>query len=315
MVVLPVFLLAAACLAHATQTINSRLCYFPNGEQAVNDTACTSDSVSVCCQDGSTCLGNGLCFNALASAVGGFIRGSCTDKSRKSSGCPQYCTYDNKTAGLWNSLSDAGVLNCGNGGYCCESDPIESCNCQNRNGVFSLSGDLKPIKTIASDALTPLPSSPASHASSPPSTSSTGSASSTATPSGSSSSIATASKSVPSSSSTHVAIPTSDIPAPNTNTNDSTKYIALGVGLGLGIPLVAGVIGLAAFMLGRGRQKAKEQKDNGYYRPPSPRMSAPAPPYEYKAPAPPAELTPTTTMLALCMRPQVKLIFIHALLD
>ncbi|KAF4222367.1 hypothetical protein CNMCM5878_005649 [Aspergillus fumigatiaffinis] len=94
------------------QAVSAQTCYFPNGQQAINDTACTANSVSICCQRGATCLGNGLCFDPFGSAVGGYIRGSCTDRSWQSSNCPQYCTYDNKTAGLYNTLSDAGVLSC-----------------------------------------------------------------------------------------------------------------------------------------------------------------------------------------------------------
>jgi hypothetical protein len=118
------------------QAVSAQTCYFPNGQQAIHDTACTANS-SICCQRGATCLGNGLCFDPFGSAVGGYIRGSCTDRSWQSSNCPQYCTYgecsaasrnsestpnlsydlDNKTAGLYNTLSDAGVLSCGKGGF------------------------------------------------------------------------------------------------------------------------------------------------------------------------------------------------------
>jgi len=68
-------------------------CYFPDNSVAINDTACTEATVSTCCQAGATCLDNGLCFDPFGSAVGGYIRGSCTDKTWASVDCPQYCTY------------------------------------------------------------------------------------------------------------------------------------------------------------------------------------------------------------------------------
>jgi hypothetical protein len=37
----------------------SRQCYFPNHNVAVNDTACTANGVSICCQQGAACLDNG----------------------------------------------------------------------------------------------------------------------------------------------------------------------------------------------------------------------------------------------------------------
>jgi hypothetical protein len=71
----------------------AQTCYFPDADIAVNDTPCTSNNVSICCQTNATCLENGLCFDPFGSAVGGYIRGSCTDKSWQSVSCPQYCTY------------------------------------------------------------------------------------------------------------------------------------------------------------------------------------------------------------------------------
>lgn len=64
----------------------AQTCYYPNGTSSV-DTPCHSDNAaSACCNEGATCLSNGLC-------LGGSIvsRGSCTDQSWESPDCPQYC--------------------------------------------------------------------------------------------------------------------------------------------------------------------------------------------------------------------------------
>ncbi len=87
------FLFLLLFVVHSTSAASARSCYFPDGNNATKDTPCKSATVSTCCQEGATCLDNGLCFDPFGSAVGGYIRGSCTDKSWASSSCPQYCTY------------------------------------------------------------------------------------------------------------------------------------------------------------------------------------------------------------------------------
>lgn len=71
--------------------ILAQTCYFPNGAIATNDIACTNGPAAICCEFTATCLDNELCFNPFGSAVGGYIRGSCTDISWESPSCPRFC--------------------------------------------------------------------------------------------------------------------------------------------------------------------------------------------------------------------------------
>ncbi|KAH8802239.1 hypothetical protein F5882DRAFT_435288 [Hyaloscypha sp. PMI_1271] len=213
-------------------------------EVAANDTACTSSTAGVCCQVGAAFIDNGLCFDPFGSAVGGYIRGSCTEKTLASSGCPQYCTYglstDSATTGFYNSLSGAGVLSCGNEGFCCESDPPTRCNRQTGDGVFTISGDLKPFATINFFSGTKASSSTKKIAHESPHNHNIQSQqiSSTKTSSTSSASLSTTNSSPP---------------AIKGNT-------ALKVGVGVGLPLAAarvGVVGVLAYFL---RKRQRQQK-------------------------------------------------------
>ena len=51
-------------------------CYFPNGDIAPNDTPCTNETTSACCNEIDYCYDNGLCNSEFR-----LTRGSCTDKS------------------------------------------------------------------------------------------------------------------------------------------------------------------------------------------------------------------------------------------
>ncbi|KAE9376588.1 hypothetical protein N431DRAFT_542146 [Stipitochalara longipes BDJ] len=250
------FLFLLLFVVHTSWAATAKTCYFPDGNPATKDTACKSATVSTCCQEGATCLDNGLCFDPFGSAVGGYIRGSCTDKTWASADCPQYCTYDNATAGLFNSLSDAGVLSCGNPGYCCESDPLSKCDCQTGKGTFSISGDLKPFTTI-----------PSSGSTTSTATKATATKSLTTTTSSRTTTPTTATSSSPTSSPT------------NTPTSAPTSNTALKVGLGVGLPLAAalvGVVGVLAYFL---RRRQRQQKDGD---PSAVQFIPPADPTEYK---------------------------------
>ena len=64
-------------------------CYFPNGVIAPTDYACNpSANVSPCCGFDMICLDNKIC----QSISGDNFRGTCTDQTWKSPGCPQFCT-------------------------------------------------------------------------------------------------------------------------------------------------------------------------------------------------------------------------------
>lgn len=82
-----------ACLASTTQAA----CYFPNGRLAHNDSPCRDDTEnSVCCGQGYACLTNGICQatgeELQKPGASEFVRGGCTDKSYRSSSCPQFCS-------------------------------------------------------------------------------------------------------------------------------------------------------------------------------------------------------------------------------
>jgi hypothetical protein len=65
-------------------------CYYPNGDSKEDDVPCSSAPGSPCCPEGWQCLSNGLCYLDYANYLG---RYTCTDKSWKSSGCPNFCTH------------------------------------------------------------------------------------------------------------------------------------------------------------------------------------------------------------------------------
>ncbi|KAF3404165.1 hypothetical protein DPV78_002765 [Talaromyces pinophilus] len=239
------FLLLPGLLAPSAEA--SRQCYFPNHKLAVNDTACTAGSVSVCCQQGAACLDNGLCYLPSASAAGGFIRGSCTDQTWASQDCPQYCT-DDIPGGIFNSLSDAGVVACGGTKYCCESDNVTTCDCQTGNGTFSLAGSISIFTTIGSSVTT---------TSSSTSSSSTTSSSVTTTSALPSSTISSVTGSAsPSPAAASVTTSTTSTIATSTSTASSSgSNEAVKVGVGVGVPLGIALLVVIGVFFWRGRKR------------------------------------------------------------
>ncbi|KAM7187628.1 hypothetical protein V8F20_010912 [Naviculisporaceae sp. PSN 640] len=84
-------------LVISSSVLISAKCYYPNGLTAL-DTPCTdSTEESTCCGPGYACVGHEssffLCQNTNSSTddFSGFVRGSCTDKSWRSSNCPNVC--------------------------------------------------------------------------------------------------------------------------------------------------------------------------------------------------------------------------------
>uniref|UniRef100_A0A093VUI1 Mid2 domain-containing protein n=1 Tax=Talaromyces marneffei PM1 TaxID=1077442 RepID=A0A093VUI1_TALMA len=217
----------------------SRQCYFPNHKLAVNDTPCTANSVSVCCQQGAACLDDGLCYLPSASAAGGFIRGSCTDQIWASQDCPQYCT-DDIPGGIFNSLSDAGVVACGGTKFCCESANITTCDCQTGNGTFSLDGTISIFTTIGS-SMTTTSSTNSSTTSSLTSSSTLSSVTSSASPS-------PATTSMTSSTISTIAASTSTV-----SSNGTSEVLKVGVGIG--VPLGIALLVVIGVFLWRGRRK------------------------------------------------------------
>ncbi|PTB63350.1 hypothetical protein BBK36DRAFT_22627 [Trichoderma citrinoviride] len=72
------------------------LCYYPDGTPAPGDVPCTDSTAnSVCCGTGYACLSNGICQatgdELKKPGATEFVRGSCTDKTFRSSSCPSFC--------------------------------------------------------------------------------------------------------------------------------------------------------------------------------------------------------------------------------
>lgn len=71
-------------------------CYYPSGRMSPNDTPCRDDTThSTCCGQGYICLSNGMCqateTELAKEGASEYVRGSCTDKSWRSSSCPLFC--------------------------------------------------------------------------------------------------------------------------------------------------------------------------------------------------------------------------------
>lgn len=65
------------------------LCFDPDGTRLFADQPCLVNGTqdSFCCGPQATCLSDKLCWDG----GGGYVRGSCTDATWKSSACPQFC--------------------------------------------------------------------------------------------------------------------------------------------------------------------------------------------------------------------------------
>lgn len=66
-----------------------KACFYPDGSRIFADIPClrNGDEDSVCCGPVATCLSNKICWDGGS----GYVRGSCTDPTWKSSACPQFC--------------------------------------------------------------------------------------------------------------------------------------------------------------------------------------------------------------------------------
>ncbi|KAI1644748.1 uncharacterized protein F4817DRAFT_346171 [Daldinia loculata] len=124
---LQLILFQFACTAFAA--INN--CYYPNQQEAEDDSPCNPDAdSSACCGGGigNICLSNGLCQGPN----GAVIRGSCSDKNWDSENCANYC--------LGASRGGTDLISCANvtqddTSYCCNG--AENC-CDSGDGRFSV---------------------------------------------------------------------------------------------------------------------------------------------------------------------------------
>jgi hypothetical protein len=70
----------------------SQPCYWPNGTQTDSNSIACGSGTSQCCQVGSACLNNGLCFNP---GDGIPYRGACTSQdwvAANTTSCPTFCS-------------------------------------------------------------------------------------------------------------------------------------------------------------------------------------------------------------------------------
>ncbi|KAF2092701.1 hypothetical protein NA57DRAFT_62225 [Rhizodiscina lignyota] len=137
--ILPTFL--AAVQGRAT-------CYYPDGTVAANDWPCKDSGGGVeCCSRGYACLDNGLCVapDPNPALNISYIRSSCTDKSWKSSSCPNFCTSNHASGGALMYACDASAASdfcCDNGRgyYACCSDKANILDIPAATAALTLAG-------------------------------------------------------------------------------------------------------------------------------------------------------------------------------
>jgi len=131
-------------------------CYYPNGDLAQGDGACSSNG-GACCPYQWECLSNGLCYLENAGFYG---RYTCTDQTWQSSGCPQICTESNTASG------NEAVLQCGDGSWCCDGDRSFNCCTTANTEYFALpqGNSIAYISSVPSATSVASPASPNSAA-------------------------------------------------------------------------------------------------------------------------------------------------------
>lgn len=120
-------------------------CYYPSGRQSPSDIPCRDDTPHTpCCGQGYVCLSNGLCQATAEElkkpGVNEYARGSCTDKTWQSSGCPLYCIGE----GIDFLEGGNGVLKCANTTedlYICIDKLVGTgSSCEEKKNVLSFAG-------------------------------------------------------------------------------------------------------------------------------------------------------------------------------
>jgi len=129
----------------------SAICYFPNGFTTPQNVPCENNHDSPCCPPGYACLSNGLCVKTDATnETVGYIRGSCTDKSWRSSYCPNFCVRGGPP---WNdSLSKIQPMRkCENTNediYYCVDNNTKAVDCAKQSAVVSFAGQPTTVTVI-----------------------------------------------------------------------------------------------------------------------------------------------------------------------
>ena len=89
----------------------SQPCYWPNGTQTDSNSIACGSGTSQCCQVGSACLNNGLCFDP---GDGIPYRGACTSQdwvAANTTSCPTFCSnWSQSTQSLLTTLRDKNIV-------------------------------------------------------------------------------------------------------------------------------------------------------------------------------------------------------------
>ena len=219
-------------------------CYYPDSTSEPRDIVCNASApISLCCQNGETCLTNGLCFSKWDTSIN---TGTCTDKTWSSSSCFQQCLpsigIDHGIHTLYRCTGNEWCCSAGgNITSCCNDGGVDLFNLNNPDGVMGGTGLLSGL-TIA-----PVESLQTSTSTAP----SSASATSNAIDIGPTKSYSSA-----------AARETTDAETPDpkstTSASDATKT-GLGAGLGVGLPLLAGLT-VALVFLRRLRSQSNSKK-------------------------------------------------------
>ena len=128
-----------------------KACFYPDGLRLFADIPCSKNGSedNFCCGPAAICLSNKICWDGGS----GYLRGSCTDATWKSSACPQFCLsryaprihfsredplidYCNaEPAGKAGGMKDCLDLNADS--WCCLQESQTTCDCSQGNVTFS----------------------------------------------------------------------------------------------------------------------------------------------------------------------------------
>ena len=218
-------------------------CYYPDATSEPRDTVCNASApVSLCCQNGETCLTNGLCFSQWNTSIN---TGTCTDKSWTSSNCFQQCVA---TLGIDHGIHT--LYRCNDNQWCCSTggNITSCCNdlgvnlfvMKDPDAVMGGSGflaglSIAPVETQTSTSTAPSSSSATSNA------------------------IDTGpTRSYSSDAGSKTTATQTPYPEHNPSVSDATKT-GLGAGFGVGLPLLAGLT-LALVFLRRLRRQSNSKR-------------------------------------------------------
>ncbi|KAL6721983.1 hypothetical protein ACLMJK_001088 [Lecanora helva] len=206
-VLIQLFLIACVTILRLPLLLAESSCYHQDASLWSDGIVCNNTaSSSLCCQQGSACLSNGLCFLKYDASIN---IGGCTDRTWTSPNCFQGCP---------KSYASATLYRCDDNDWCC-SDGGNTTSCCNDDGVnlFRLPSQASIYNGTAFASGVTLDAVSSAKSSSP------SSSKASPTPASAASTIASA----PSAAAT-----TSDCDA-------AKRDVGLGAGLGTGLPLLA----------------------------------------------------------------------------